>query len=675
MRGRLHPVALALPVAVAGAIFLPPLVDGMSLFLRVAWDSNNVFAFYPWNVFSSAEFAAGRFPLWNPFNACGAPHLANWQSAPLYPLHLLLFLHPETWAFDLLYLARFAVLGFGIWLLAREIGLSRWAASGATIAGTFSGYFIAYGPMVHMNVEILFPWALWLVAKGRGGLSMARWMGLTLAYALAFLGGNGESAFFVVSLSVLWALWLKIFDDGRMFLLAMLAAGAALLLASPQLTPFFEYFPKAWHIHPAGAGVYWLNAEGIYSLLFAVSGPGGGEYVPYIGAGVLLLAVVGAVPDRRSAFFLVFSALILAVVYGFPGVRHLTRLPGLSQIASYKYALAPFAIMAAILAGMGIEGLMRGQVTAGRVRRGALFIAVFALAFPLGAWIEGKSLNLAGTGVALAAIGAVALAVSATKRYAFVPVVLIVAVELIINAHSMDLKMILEPSKYAQRPEAEYLAEHHEKGRVACMQEIFPPNLNLIAGFSDINLLDALYPAGYVEKVSGPLGFEMEEATSWFKNHGYSFPVSPESSGHPTWRFLGVKYYYGERLRKEGMENPVGALYESPEKVSILTVNGEPARWSAESGPQDLLWKGDEGCRSLKVRINRLPGWRAWADGKELAVRRFGGMFMEVKPESPAQRVRLRYMPWGWKTGLWAGIASLVLLACFGGLLYYKRKR
>jgi len=675
LRDRLHPLAWVLPVAVAGAIFLPPLAGGMSLFLRAAWDSNNVFAFYPWNIFSSAEFAAGRFPLWNPFNACGVPHLANWQSAPLYPLHLFLFLDPKTWAFDLLYMARFAVLGAGIWLLGREIGLNRWAACAAVVAGTFSGYFIAYGSMVHMNVEILFPWALWLVAGGGGKLSAARWMGLVVVYALAFLGGNGESAFFVVSISALWALWLGIFDEGKMFPPALLAAVAALLLGSPQLVPFFEYFPKAWHIHPAGAGVHWLNAEGIYSLLFAVPGPGGGEYVPYIGASVLLLAVVGGVLDRRGLFFLVISALVLALVYGLPGLRLLTRLPVLSRIAGYKYALAPFAVMAALLAGRGVEGLMNGEITAGRVRRAALALAVFASAFPLGAWIEGKSFDIAGAAVALAAIGAVALAVSATRRYAFVPVVLIVAMELIINAHSMDLKMILEPSKYARRTETAYLAEHRGEGRAVCLQRLFPPNLNLIAGFADINLLDALYPANYVEKISGPLGFEMEEATLYFKSHGYSFPVPPGRAGHPTWSFLGVKYYYGEQFKRGDMRNPVGALYELPGQVSLVTVDGKPARWSGASHPQDLLWEGTNACNSLKARINRLPGWRAWADGKEEVVRTFGGIFMEVNPTLPARRIRLRYMPWGWKTGLWTGVTSLVLLACLGCLFYYRAKK
>lgn len=39
--------------------------------------------FYPWRHFAMGEFAAGRFPLWNPYNGAGAPLLANYQSSAL----------------------------------------------------------------------------------------------------------------------------------------------------------------------------------------------------------------------------------------------------------------------------------------------------------------------------------------------------------------------------------------------------------------------------------------------------------------------------------------------------------------------------------------------------------------------------------------------------------------
>lgn len=41
--------------------------------------------FYPWREYALALLRAGHLPLWNPYSGAGAPLLANYQSALLYP--------------------------------------------------------------------------------------------------------------------------------------------------------------------------------------------------------------------------------------------------------------------------------------------------------------------------------------------------------------------------------------------------------------------------------------------------------------------------------------------------------------------------------------------------------------------------------------------------------------
>src|SRR3990172_6942158 len=50
----------------------------------------------PWRTFVAQELSQGRIPLWNRFSFCGAPFLANLQSAVLYPIDRIvdLFLDP-----------------------------------------------------------------------------------------------------------------------------------------------------------------------------------------------------------------------------------------------------------------------------------------------------------------------------------------------------------------------------------------------------------------------------------------------------------------------------------------------------------------------------------------------------------------------------------------------------
>ncbi|MER3462979.1 MAG: hypothetical protein C4342_08445, partial [Armatimonadota bacterium] len=56
------------------------------------WDilqMDAVLEFLPWRDYMLETERSGEVPLWNPYTFLGVPFLANSQSAPLYPLHLL----------------------------------------------------------------------------------------------------------------------------------------------------------------------------------------------------------------------------------------------------------------------------------------------------------------------------------------------------------------------------------------------------------------------------------------------------------------------------------------------------------------------------------------------------------------------------------------------------------
>ena len=50
-----------------------------------------VLQFQPWLEFNRAMLRRGRLPLWNDRAGCGAPHLANGQSAAFDPFHLIAY--------------------------------------------------------------------------------------------------------------------------------------------------------------------------------------------------------------------------------------------------------------------------------------------------------------------------------------------------------------------------------------------------------------------------------------------------------------------------------------------------------------------------------------------------------------------------------------------------------
>ncbi|MDW8310630.1 MAG: hypothetical protein RMK20_14750, partial [Verrucomicrobiales bacterium] len=49
---------------------------------------------YPLAYFQRECFWRGELPLWNPWNGCGVPFLAQWNTMPLYPPVLLYLLLP-----------------------------------------------------------------------------------------------------------------------------------------------------------------------------------------------------------------------------------------------------------------------------------------------------------------------------------------------------------------------------------------------------------------------------------------------------------------------------------------------------------------------------------------------------------------------------------------------------
>src|SRR5258707_10339005 len=99
--------------------------------------------FYPWREFAISEFAQGRIPLWNPYNGMGAPLLANYQSALLYPPNLLYWLLPGPQTMSTLGMLHLLLAAYGMWRLTKHLDCT-WFGSGiATLAYPLSSTLVA----------------------------------------------------------------------------------------------------------------------------------------------------------------------------------------------------------------------------------------------------------------------------------------------------------------------------------------------------------------------------------------------------------------------------------------------------------------------------------------------------------------------------------------------------
>jgi hypothetical protein len=81
---------------------------------------------YPLAYYHRESFWHGEVPLWNPFNDCGLPFLAQWNTMVLYPFSLFYVLFPLSWSLGIFCLGHLFLCGMGMYFspgIGRE---TRW---------------------------------------------------------------------------------------------------------------------------------------------------------------------------------------------------------------------------------------------------------------------------------------------------------------------------------------------------------------------------------------------------------------------------------------------------------------------------------------------------------------------------------------------------------------------
>jgi hypothetical protein len=90
---------------------------------------------YPTALFQQLCFRHGQLPFWDPYNYCGVPFLAQWNTMPLYPPSLIYLALPLTWSLSFFCLLHLWFAGFGMFQLTRHwTGLRR-----AEVSSVFNG--------------------------------------------------------------------------------------------------------------------------------------------------------------------------------------------------------------------------------------------------------------------------------------------------------------------------------------------------------------------------------------------------------------------------------------------------------------------------------------------------------------------------------------------------------
>ena len=681
--------------------FRAAFADGHLLYPAVLEDPAARYSFLPWDVHAARLLHAGEFPLWNSLNACGTPLLANLQSSVFNPLKWPYYIFRAPRLLDLFVIARLALAAAFAFALARELGRSRAGAAAAGLALCLSGYLMKHQNMVNVSSEMWLP-LLWLLAlRERRGPSHARLIAGAAAFALVLSGGNPEAAFYVVILDLAFIL---VMARGRaeMARLALVAFAAPLMLGglivAAQLVPFAEYLGAGWHIHGPALHQLGRHPAGMIGSLVApwLLGPGGTNpnqliSAPYLGAAVMLLALLGALhpagAGRAGRFFAATALVLLGIVYALPGFDLLVRLPPLDRFGNGKFAMFGVTLAAAMLAGAGVDAIRSGRLLP---RMSALALAGASIFFVAGLTFARRFGPIVPGGyippfLSLLAMGGLVFislrrqraagattvdAIPATRRAAVAAGIAALELVLLYYGFRRDTSFPAAMAR-GEVPAALAPVAADPGARFTAIGGILHPNLNLICGLSDLRSFDGLYPRRYVEAMGRIEGFGMDQAVENFFSHGWMFDVRAEKLGSPLLEELAVGYV----VTREGVTATGLELVRSGDyKVYRM--------WSARPRVASFRWipPGREIVEETSGRVTiaavgngiltladtRFPGWRAEVDGRPVRIKPGDGTSRAVDlGPAGSHRVVFTYIPAGFRIGLWASLSSILAAAAF----------
>ncbi len=340
-----------------------------------------------------------RLPILNDLIFGGVPHLGNPSAAALYPPQLLTMVFGTNRAMGVLVAGHVVLLGIGMVLLARRLGMTRIGATAAALIAIAAGSTLT--KTVQFEQILVIAWIPMLLVALHAVLNSVRpWRAvaaLSATTAAILLAGHPQLVYQTVVLAIAATIGFA-YDDQRWRRLGHVAAGAALgaCIALPQLVAVLfatadsaikggrdldKLLLPALSLTPrASVRTFLGTVQDRDQAIFA----GGFESIAFIGVVVALLVAVGvvqSVSSRRSRPWAIALAAValLALTWAIGPRTAIYRLayeivPGFDLARASARWVVIVVLVAALFAGVGADVIWRGAR-----RRHLAAVAVAAL--------------------------------------------------------------------------------------------------------------------------------------------------------------------------------------------------------------------------------------------------------------------------------------------------------
>jgi hypothetical protein len=665
-----------------------------------------VLQFEPWLEFTRAELRAGRLPLWNPHVGCGAPHLANGQSAVFDPFHLIAYLGRLPDALAWMAAARLWVAGMGMFLLARAWGLGRWGRWFSGLTFPFCGFLVAWLPYPPASVAVWMPWHMLATDRALDEPRPRRVGLLAMATALVLNGGHIQTGAHVLLASAGWAGWRWRSRGGGVP--AAWVAGIALgvLAGAIAVVPLAGYLSRspAWadrraeHAPPwaferprvleaaCTAFPYWMGSQrrGQPNLARALGAENLNEAAGgFVGLATLIwlapLGWSGRRRDPRLGFLGVLGLVGALGGFGVPPLANALRLVPVLDVIDHRRLTLWVAFALSLLGGAGLDS--REMAPASRVWRSWR-----------GAWPIGVAILLAAA--LLAAVIAPALRGRILAHYERAPVLdwgqqagladrQVRNIRTFLPAYysgcAMQLAVLAALGRAALRGRASASAVKawllgltladlalfghglnpaidRESYRppsplVTRLHQIAPPPARIVGVGAELPP-NVLMRYG-LDDCRNYDSVELTRSLDWFEPLYEPEPGRGQRSSRREVGWSGVGRAL-DRLRQAGVVAAVGAeppppgVFARVERVGgawiALIPGSDPPRLSAVGGEITIDARGLRDDRRM-IPITYDPGWSAELDGRPVPVEPTRGAFLRVPVAAGSRRLVLRYSP------------------------------
>ena len=238
----------SVPMALGGALFEAPWADARPADMTEpasSFESLQMRRYYPWFSVINRAALAGDSVSWNPYEACGVPLLAQWETRALSPFSLFFYFLPLQAALVWSLIAKLIVAGWGTFYLLRRLGIACSMALLAAVAFQLSGPVFFWGPFPLSDVVVWLP-LLMLFAERAAIGQLRAWPTGALTIGLMSLGGDPAALVAALLFAAAYVVLRSRGTEGQLSVTTgLMALGAATLgglaLAGVQLLPWLEF--------------------------------------------------------------------------------------------------------------------------------------------------------------------------------------------------------------------------------------------------------------------------------------------------------------------------------------------------------------------------------------------------------------------------------------------------